>query len=86
MANEDWIVGVSGADGRPSLAHAAEPWFSCVYAERAEAAGEFFGLTVEMDDWFFCNFVWRDGIPHESTLAALCSEAAALLARRRPPE
>lgn len=81
MADGDWLVGVSGAGGTPSLAHAAEPWFRCAYARTEAEAGEFYGLTVETGDWFFCNFVWQGGIPHEETLRMLCAEAAALLTR-----
>lgn len=75
MNNEAWILETpdGGLTGR--IAHAAKPWFACSFAESPEAAGEFYGLTVEMEKVFFHGFTWQESIPHEDTLRKLCSEA-----------
>ena len=83
MSRSDWIVedSTDGESGR--LAHVADPWFSCSFAADAGRAGEFYGLTVEAEGRFFCNFAWRDGLPDEKGIRELCAEAVALLAARR---
>lgn len=74
MEREAWILEIyNGTTGR--IAHVAEPWFVCSFATSPETAGEFYGLTVEMEDIFFHGFTWEKGIPHEETLRLLCAEA-----------
>lgn len=73
--HDEWIIARERTTGRNLLVHAAHPWFACTFAERAEAAGPFFGLTVEMPGRFFCNFRFQGGLPSEETLRELCVRA-----------
>lgn len=83
MALTDWLV----AAEHGVIVHLADPWFACRYAPDAAAAGDFAGLTVDTGDRFFCDFRWRDGLPSEPALRALCAQAAEEIRRfthRRP--
>lgn len=75
MNREEWILETNDGGMSGRLAHIAEPWFACSFAASPETAGEFYGLTVEMETVFFHGFVWKEGIPHEDVLKALCLEA-----------
>lgn len=78
MDCEAWEVEThNGSTGL--IRHMAEPRFVCSFAQSADSAGEFYGLTVEMEGLFFHGFVWENGIPHERTLRFLCLEAGKMI-------
>lgn len=79
MDDNAWVLETADGGRSGRIAHGAEPWFVCSFAASPETAGEFFGLTVEMDGVFFHDFVWQNGIPHENDIRRLCMTAERMI-------